>query len=38
MEYETLQKKLDNMFSKLGSIEKKIHISWKNKDVINLFF
>lgn len=38
MEYEILQKKLDHMFSKLGSIEKKIHISWKNKDVINKNF
>ena len=27
---------IDELFKELGTIEKKIHVSWKNKDILNL--
>lgn len=35
MDFENLSANLDDIFSKYSNIEKKIHISWKNKDIIN---
>ena len=29
---------IDNVFSQYGDIEKKIHISWKDKNILNTNF
>lgn len=34
MELDILGEKINNIFSQYGPIEKKIHISWKNKNII----
>jgi len=35
MDYDRIQKNINNIFSSYGSIEKKIHVSWKNKNIID---